>query len=595
MQTRDTPSVETGDQFVHTTGVEYEATDGTTLSANVFRPVGSEPVPVLLKRTPYGAPSIPTSPLATAALDAGYGVVIADTRGRGQSQGQFEPWVHERDDGHETVAWVRDQPWCSGSIGMFGGSSAATTQLLAAAEQPEGLNAICPQFAPSDIHGSDFFQDGAMSALTLLSWSFGWIAPHTAERLAESGHIDADTKQAVESACYDALDAIPDLAKSRPLVGLPERVFADVDLPPTMAPADLVPHWDLWLSHPDYDEFWASFDAEQLYDELDVPALHITGWHDLCQYGTMTNYLGMTEHADTTDQHLIVGPWAHRNQTDRLGDVDLGVSADSDVYELTNRQLSFFDYHLKDAKQLDSSAGTDDELSLPDIETFRMSPTGGDWEISDSWPPSNTETIRWHLSHGDRDTHRLTRDAPEQSAALSYEHDPRDPIPTRGGPLCCRDATREPGIFEQPAVPDRDDVLVFISQPLPAETTIAGPIDVSLVVDSSQPDTDFTAKLLHVTDETAYNICDGICRVSYNHDGELDGPTRLKINLWHTHYTMPEGDQLALHVASSNWPRFDPHPGTTDPWMTEPGDVETAYQEVFLGPQTQSWLSTPII
>lgn len=569
------------DGFVRSTNIEYEAADGTTLSANVFRPTDADSVPALLQRTPYGAPDFPTSPFAIAALDAGYGVVIADVRGRGQSDGKFEPWVHERSDGRETVAWVADQDWCDGSVGMFGGSSAATTQLMAAAERPAGLDAICPQFAPSDIHGSDFFQDGAMSALTLISWSFGWIAPHTAQRLEARGDIDAATKQAIEDACFDALEEIPDLTRHRPLVSVPERVFADVDLPVTMAPGDLVPHWDRWLSHPTYDDFWASFDAEQLYDAMAVPALHVTGWHDLCQDGTVTNYLGLTDATDAT-QHLVVGPWAHRNQSDRVGDVDFGPRADAERYGLTQLKLDFFDAHLREG-----------DADLPAVETFAMSPSGGEWVRDEEWPPADSEPTRLHLAVGDGETHHLTAAPPRDPDHLTYEHDPTDPIQTRGGPLCCRDATSEPGMFEQPLAPDRDDVLVFETPPLEEAVTIAGRVALSVLVDSTRPETDVTAKLLHVTDDGAYNVADGIRRTSYDRDGQLDGPTRLTVDCWQTHHRVPAGDRIAVQVASSNWPRFDPHPGTTDPWTADADDVTTSTQTLFTGGETQSWLSLP--
>lgn len=569
MPTTDTASDDLAATVRIDRGVEYDAPDGTTLAANVFRPDRSDAVPALLQRTPYGAPDFPTDPFAVRALDAGYAVVIADTRGRGGADGEFSPWTFERADGARTVEWISARPWCTGRVGMFGGSSAATTQLLAAAERPDGLTAIAPQFAPSDIHGSDFFQDGAMSALTLISWTFGWIVPHTADRLVRRDALSAEIADEVQEACYDALEAIPELARHRPLRELPTHVLADVSLPESVGPADLAPHWDLWLSHPDYDAFWRSFDAEQLYDEMDVPGLHITGWHDLCQQGTVTNYRGMRAATDAP-QFLIVGPWAHRNQTELVGDVDFGPRAAADAYDWTDAKLAFFDEFVRSDRDTRFGDG-------PFAETFAMSPTGGEWTTHADWPPRDAAERVWYPKV-ESGTGVLSETPPSQGT-VSYVHDPTNPVPTRGGPLCCRDATREPGMFEHSVSSDRDDVLTFTSPPLSESLRLAGPVTATLTVSSDAPETDFTTKLLHLSNGRAYNLCDGVRRGRIS-----DEPTTLTVSLWNVHHVVEASDRLQLRVASSNSPRFDPHPGTTEPWRTETEEVKRAEQTLHFGP-----------
>src|ERR1700678_1430275 len=121
-------------------GVEIPVRDGTILSADIYRPSTGR-WPVLLQRTPYGKRSNPgtifsASPI-TLAL-AGFCVVMQDTRGRGESGGDFQPFL-EMDDGYDTVEWCADQTWSSGQVAMFGSSYMAASQLQAATAGPPSL------------------------------------------------------------------------------------------------------------------------------------------------------------------------------------------------------------------------------------------------------------------------------------------------------------------------------------------------------------------------------------------------------------------------------------------------------------------------
>jgi putative CocE/NonD family hydrolase len=312
----------------------HESTDGTDLAIRVFRPTEGEPFPTLLQRTPYGRPETPEGRgVAARAVDAGYVVAYEDTRGRGDGGGAFEPWIHEATDGAATVEWLADRPWSTGRIGAYGGSSPGQVQVLAALERPEGLAAIAPMFAPSDLHRADFFQDGAMNAQATVTWSFDAVAADTVGRLRTAGRLNDGTAEAAHDAIESATDDLLQTATTRPLVDLPAAIFADVDLPADVTPLDLVPHWDAWLSRPTYDDFWRSFDPEPDYDRIDVPGLHVTGWYELCQSGTLTNYRGLRDRSPAP-QHLIVGPWTHGNTSSEVGELAFGDDAGADAYGL---------------------------------------------------------------------------------------------------------------------------------------------------------------------------------------------------------------------------------------------------------------------
>ena len=631
------------DPAVTTTTHRYDAPDGTELSIAVFRPAAAtadDPAPALLQRTPYGTPDEPpTRGVAGAALESGYVVAFADSRGRGESDGEFLPWVHEAGDGVATVEWLADRPFVQShdAIGMFGGSSPGHFQLFAASEDPDGLGAIAPTFTPSDLHRADFFQDGACSAMTLLTWSLGdSVAGHTVDRLHERGRIDSETAEACHEALDDALGRIGELARHRPFQDVPAHVLRDVSLPAGLDASDVVPHWDAWCCRPAYDEFWRSFDPELDYDAITVPGLHTTGWYELCQEGTVTNFTGLRQAGGAT-QHLVVGPWAHQNQSRVVGAVDFGPDAGAgpDGYGRASQLLAFFDTYLRDEP---TEPFSDPDQSL--IETLCVSATGGSvgstndetdepeaahrgtgvWHSHDDWPPTNATRERWFLSNGDRTeagetngaTSEVTNGASDGShdghlrptppakfeLADEWIHDPTDPVPTRGGPLCCRDETREAGAFDRRDIQLRDDVMTYASGPLAKPLEIVGPVQARLCLATDAPDTDAVCVLTHLTsDGCAFEICEGIRRLRFRHGRDEptsvqpDEPMRVSVNMWQAHYRVPAGDQLVLEVASSNAPRFDPHPGTREPWQADESAVQTADQTLYHELDRESTLS----
>jgi len=560
----------------------HEARDGTDLALRVFRPTAVDPpYATLLQRTPYGRPETPEGRgVAARALDAGYAVVYEDTRGRGDSAGAFEPWIHEATDGAATIEWLADRPWSTGRVGMFGGSSPGQVQVLAACERPDGLAAIAPMFAPSDLHRADFFQDGAMNAQAMLTWSFDAIAADTVDRLLDAGRLDDATADATHDAIAAATNDLSATVRDRPLIDLPARVFADVSLPPDVTPADLVPHWESWLSRPTYGDFWRAFDPEPDYGRIDVPGLHVTGWYELCQQGTLTNYRGLRDRSDAP-QHLLVGPWTHGNTSSEVGELAFGDAASADAYGIWETHLAFFDTYVRDRPRPPFENG---RL----VETFRTERGGGAWERHDDWPPADTGRERWFLrSSGTAATDggRLARERPSKfEPADRWTHDPTDPVPTCGGPLCCGDV--DAGPHDRRAVDRRDDVCTYTTPPLVEGVTLAGPVDADLILATDAPDTDVVATLAHVSESGVYPLTSGIRRARYRRgrDREVpvpDGPIRLAVDMWDVHYHVPAGDRLRVSVASSDAPRFDPHPGTVQPWNATESEVCTAEQALF--------------
>lgn len=569
----------------------HEAPDGTELAIRLFRPKGdgSGDLPVLLQRTPYGRPESPEGRgVAARALDAGYAVAYEDTRGRGDSGGEFLPWVHEAGDGAATVAWLADRPWSDGRVGTYGGSSPGQVQLLAAVERPEGLRAIAPMFAPGDLHRADFFQDGAASALAFLTWSLGdAVAGHTVDRLRAAGRLSEAEATAARDALDDALDRVGELAATRPFAAIPERVLGDV-LPAGVEPGEVVPHWEAWVSRPTYDEFWRSFDPEPDYGEIDAPGLHVTGWYELCQHGTVTNYAGLRDRSPAP-QHLVVGPWTHQNTAGEIGALSFGDAAAADAYGIWDLHVDFFDTYVRGEP---AGPFADGGRLVETLRTTVRDGAGeGTWTRHDDWPPRAARPERWYLTSDgnaatDPDDGRLARTSPGKfEPADRWTHDPADPVPTRGGPLCCGDI--DAGPRDQRQVETRADVCTYTTPAFDDPVTLAGPVRADLTVAVDAPDADVVATLSHATaDGPVYNLCSGIRRLRYRRGRDRDlpvpeDPVRATVSMWDVSHRVPAGDRLRLSVAASSHPRFDPHPGTTDPWRATTEEVRTADLRVF--------------
>ena len=146
--------------------------DGTTLVSDHYYPEGNGPWPTLLMRQPYGRDIASTVVYAHPVWFArhGYHVAIQDVRGRGGSSGEFYPFRYEAKDGAETIARLSKHPACNGRIGMYGFSYQGATQLLAAAEQPAGLQCIAPHMTATDLYHGWFYHHGALRLNSTLAW-----------------------------------------------------------------------------------------------------------------------------------------------------------------------------------------------------------------------------------------------------------------------------------------------------------------------------------------------------------------------------------------------------------------------------------------
>ena len=561
--------------------------DGTVLYADVYRPDGPGPFPVLLERTPYDKSTagsmLMMDPLKAAAH--GYAMVIQDTRGRYTSGGEFYAFKDEINDGYDSVEWAAAQPWSSGKVGMCGTSYVGATQWLTALARPPHLAAIVPNLTASNYHEGWTYQGGAFELGFNVSWTLLQLTLANFKTLREAKDIPWERRQEL----VQAVDSMEESFRSLPLKELPSLKGALAD------------YFYDWLDHPDYDDYWKKLCIEEHHASIDVPALNIGGWYDIFLGGTIRNYLGMREKGATENarsgQKLLIGPWQHISRgTSVVGTHYFGLAADALALGLDAIHLRWFDHWLKGI-----DTGVMDE---PPVRIFVMG--DNQWREEAEWPLARAQSTDYYLhSQGKANSREgnglLTTQHPADEPPDVFLYNPADPVPTKGGPLCCNPYFAANGAFDQREIEARQDVLIYSTPPLEREVEVTGPITVTLWATTSATDTDFTAKLVDVCEDgCARNITDGIIRARYRES--MSKPSLVEpgkaycytIDLWATSNVFQRGHRIRVEVSSSNFPRFDRNPNTGNTVATDT-DCKPALQTVLHNAQHPSHITLPIV
>lgn len=521
--------------------VAIKMRDGVILRGDIFLPDAPGKFPVLLQRTPYRkSPWGYDIEVAQYAAARGYVVFYQDVRGRYTSDGEWTPFVHESEDGYDTIEWIAQQPYSDGRIGMFGGSYVGATQVLAAIAHPPHLAGICPVVTASNYHDGWTYQGGAFEQWFNESWTTG-LAEDTVEHKLERLPNSQEDVNALPLTAYPIFNLNP-----------PGEINASAE--------SVAPYFLDWLAHPAYDEFWKRISIEEYYRDIRVPALHVGAWYDLFLGGTLRNYLGIKAHGGTEEarkgQRLLVVIGGHSGMGRKVGQIDFGPEAAIDENKIT---LDWYDFLFK---------GVHNQYATgKPVKIFVMGIN--QWREEDDWPLERAQSIKFFLhSQGAANSASgngsLSAVAPGSEPSDKFTYDPGKPVPTVGGPLCCDENHLAPGPRDQRTVESRNDVLVYSTPPLSKDTEVTGPIHLDFFASSSAVDTDFTAKLVDVApDGTAINLTEGILRAKYRNSQVTATPLTpgkvyaLSVDLWATSNVFLTGHRIRLEVSSSNFPRFD--------------------------------------
>lgn len=542
--------------------------DGVVLYADVYRPEIKSPVPVILMRTQYNktAAQVQPSRFQTPAWFAShcYIVVIQDIRGQYASEGTFYEYAHDRNDGYDSVQWAAHLPGADGKVGMYGSSYVGATQWLAATTAPPALKTIVPSNTASDYYDGWTYEDGAFR----LAFIEGWMM----ETIVQSAALNREDKKLAAG----LHEEVRDLAKW--------MHFTPYDRFPPFHPADpaVAPYFFDAIRHYTDDAYWKQFSIQSRYNKVDVPVLAFDGWYDAFINGALRNFEGMRTSGGTevarNDQRIVIGPWEHVGWGRPSSPVSprlkaIGAVADSPVNEL---MLAWFDHFLK---------GEDnDVVTGPRVDYFEM----GDnkWHTATDWPIPGTKYQEWYFASNGHAASvmgdgALSEAAPDGSnpayrsgaASDQFVYDPANPVPSIGGHSCCLWLTGPQGQFDQSAIEQRSDILVYSSAPLKEPLHVTGPVAVTLYAKSTAPDTDFTAKLVDVfPDGTAINLANGIQDARFR--DSLSDPTlihpgqiyKYTIHVWPTSNLFLPGHRIRVEISSSDFPQFAPNQNTGAPF-----------------------------
>lgn len=545
--------------------VPAQMRDGVLLRANIYRPSHKGPWPTILVRTPYGKDLLDYIPPRLAPVCVarrGFLVIVQDTRGRFQSDGEWEPFRFEESDGFDSVQWAAGVEGSNGRVGMIGDSYFGNTQWLAAVAGPPSLKAIAPTMTWADPLDGLFARGGAVELGLVASWSLA----HGGEQIRrERGATAAQAKRT--SALTHELDEL--------------SAYGYWDLPiHDFAPIRRHGVHDLGgirvLDDPSVAR-WCRVAGR--YQEVAIPTLHTGGWYDCFLQGTLDNFTAMASLG--RQARLLVGPWTHMQYGDPVGERVFGspagrygVSAHGGG-DVAEAELDW----LRSALDVESRRADES----PPVRLFVMGKNA--WRDEATWPPANCRTARWYLRHGGG----LTRESPEAGEPSSdFSYDPDDPVPTAGGNLLIT-PDYLPGPVDQRSTEARRDVLVFTSAPLERAVEVTGRVRVTLYALSTAVATDWVARLCDVDlAGRSINICDGILRVSA---GARDC-RRYEIDLWSTCNVFQRGHRLRVHVTSSSFPRWDRNLNTG---RQSEATRFVAHQRVFHEASRASFIELPVV
>ncbi len=488
--------------------------DGIRLDADIYRPDNEEKLPILLMRQPYGRAIASTVVYAHPLWYAqqGYIVVIQDVRGRGTSEGDFDLFTHEKDDGIDTLNWLAQMTDSTGEVGMYGFSYQGMTQLYAAAAHPSNLKTICPAMIAYDLYTDWAYENSAFCLQANLGWAI--------QLSAETARLKGD------EIGYQKLYAA---SRNLPLY---DRIPASPDLLSEIDPDSFYHRWLRF--HTPCHPYWQELSPKNLLAGVDLPMLHVGGWFDPYLRGTLNLYHHMKA-ISAYPQHLTIGPWIHLPWSAQVGNKDYGIEA---INPIDRIHLQWFDRFLK---------GKDTPIMAEkSVRIFEMG--SNNWCYLDEFKP--TEKITFYLRSNGLASIREDDGILTKVSSLSLftvtdtiVHDPWRPVPSLGG-----HNSYPGGAFERGALDSRSDVLTYTSEPLEEDLYILGTVEVYCDCEADAVSFDLCAVISQIGDDRkVYNFTQGYIRLDST-------PSPILIPLQPVSIKIPAGHRLRLSLSASCFP-----------------------------------------
>ncbi|HWR35832.1 MAG TPA: CocE/NonD family hydrolase, partial [Clostridia bacterium] len=574
------------------TKYEYQVPmrDGKKLFTSVYVPKdNSQTYPILFDRTPYAvAPYGPDNYRTNLGpseqlMRSGYIFAYQDVRGRFMSEGDFvevRPFnpnkkgtdIDESSDAYDTIDFlVKNVPRNNGKVGMWGISYPGFYTAMGMIDAHPALKAVSPQAPIADwFIGDDFHHNGAlfMPHMLLFEAAFGLARPKPTTKWPE--RLDPGTP-----------DGYNFFLGLEPLSNVNEKYFHRQ-----------VKFWDEFIQHPNYDEFWKSRSTLQHLKNIKPAVLIVGGWYDAEDlWGEIHSYEAANRQSPQGDVKFVMGPWCHgcwgRGEGEHLGYVWFG--SKTSVFYRENIEFPFFEQYLKDRG----------DAKLP--EAFVFETGSNEWKQYDAWPPKQAKQTSLYLHANGK----LSFDPPAANEAFDeYVSDPAKPVPFY--------SETQIGMAQPYMVDDqrwagrRTDVLVYQTDVLDRDVTLAGPLKPSLFVSTTGTDSDFVVKLIDVypddttdTDDknpahvrlAAYQqlVRGEPFRGRFRNSFEKPEPfepgktTKVEFAMPDVNHTFRRGHRIMVQIQSTWFPLVDINPQKFVPniYLAAPADFQKATQRVY--------------
>lgn len=521
-----------------------EMDDGVKLATDLYFAPGSFGAPrsVILVRTPYGKNGMGDL-YGLLYLTQDYHLVVQDSRGTHASEGgdKYILFSDAYRDGVDTIEWIRDQPWSNGKVASVGASALGINEYFYAGMDPEGLLTQSIMISTPDLYKTSIYQGGSLRE----SMVNGWIEGTSPE------NYEYQVNQII--------------------------------------------------SHPLKDNFYNStsmfMDIGPTFEQVSVKALHIGGWYDPFQQGTLDGYIGYDDYGQSEvrgKQLLIMTPSTHGFPREgKQGELTFPTKSVSGNNLYLNWEQELFD-HVLLGKNFDWEGNRVVYYMMGDVDDENVD--ANDYRYAKDWPvPYQNDT--WYLSS---DESLLNNTLPNSNKKFTYLFDPTSPVPTIGG----TNLLISSGPYDQSSIEDRSDVLIWESPTLTEPYEVVGHMWAHLYVASNCPNTDFTVKITDVyPDGRSILISDGIINAARRNGFNTTAPAlnsvaydEVDIDLWSTAYQFNTGHKIRIAISSSNYPRFGINPNTGETPKAHSYEYLTmniANNAILTGPAYPSYIILP--
>ena len=582
--------------------------DGVELFTSIYEPNdadASRKFPILLSRTPYsvgpyGISQYKTRLGPTAEFESNrYIFVFQDVRGRYMSGGEFldmRPHIEnktsnaqfdESTDTFDTIEWlVKNTSRNNGRVGQWGISYPGFYTSAGAIDSHPALLAVSPQAPIADWFFDDFHRNGAF----VLPMGFNFFYSFGRSR-------PGPTTEGNPSFQFPTRDGYQFFLDLGPLSNVDKYHFHEE-----------IGFWNDLESHPNYDSFWQARNLLPHLKNIKAAVLTVGGWYDTEDlYGPLKTYAAIEKQNPQIQNHLVMGPWSHGqwsgDEGRKLGQADFGFA--TSIWYQQNVLLPFFESNLRG------------KLAAKPAEATVFETGANRWRQFDQWPPRDAKQINWYLAENGH----IDQTVPVATEGSdSFVSDPSKPVPytmeiTTGW-------AKEYVTEDQRFASWRPDVLVYESDVLKESLTIAGPIQSSLWVTTTESDADWVVKVIDVAPSAAPDgnrsqaankekspngrhelvraaVIRGRFREGFSTPKPFESgkPTLVELEISDILHTFQPGHRLMVHIQSSWFPFIDRNPQRFVPNIFEAkeSDFVKATHSILRSKQFPSALRLPTL